>query len=566
MIEDTSGGDIAGRTIEALAGMASKLGVDMDVQGGEAKRPVAPVLNVMRPILDLQLEVAHLVRGEGLYTRNGRVVTVSEAGVEEEMDEKRFISFVPRFCVTAKGVDEDGKPKRVDLSAKRAGEILAGDLFKSMMPEVTRILPARLPVFGKDRKTVRLLPKGYDPELRVFVLNDAPEIEEWDIDDATGFLRGLFKGFPWGDSGRSMAAQVSAMVGLFCQMLFPDACAVPFYYYNANMEGSGKSILAEIVIASIYGKCDTDDFGSGEEFLKSLASHALAYSSYLFMDDVEGLVKSQTLNRWIVQSYWSTRQMHTLKKVSVPKKCMTIMTANRATLSDDLTRRAVIVDLFSEKTAAERLKERGETGEVTSEWLARPETRTQILSALWALVRHWADEGMIRGPRAIPSFVEWSRIVGGIVYAAGFGDPFEPAQLLDAGDKWQQEWRALFAGVVRRFNPTKEGTSIPLPEWCAVAREHGLYVDKLGELETTRAMIDEDPRLWKVLEGRAEFVLDEREKREQALRYMHPQKQASPFAKILRKRGGQTFDVDGKRYRFAERNCSTSTFTVYALD
>jgi hypothetical protein len=30
----------------------------------------------------------------------------------------------------------------------------------------------------------------------------------------------------------------------------------------------------------------------------------------------------------------------------------------------------------------------------------------------------------------------------------------------------------------------------------------------------------------------------------------------------LRKRGGQVFEVDGRKYRFADRNTSTSTFLV----
>ena len=559
---------IAERMFDALEGVAAVEGVDLEVQGGGKGRPRAVTINVVKPILEVQREAAQLLRGEGLYLRNGRVVTISEAGEEEEMEAVRFLSYLPRFAVVCRGVDEEtGRPRRIDLSAKRAGEILAGDLFKQMLPEVTRILPARLPVFDKDGKP-RLLGTGYDAEHRVFVMRDAPAIVRMDIDDATGYLRELYQHFSWGDSGRSLAAQVSAQVGLFCQLLFPDAAAVPMYYYNANMEGSGKSILAEIPITPIYGHCVTDDFGQGEEFLKMLAGRAFGYASYIFMDDVEGLIKSQTLNRWVVQSYWSNRVMHSHRMMTVPKKCMTLMTANRATLSDDLVRRSVIVDLFSEKTAAERLREReaGQVREVTSAWLSRPEVREEILSALWAMVEFWADQGMPGSPRTMASFVEWSSVVGGIVSAAGFGDPFEPAKLADAGDKWQVEWEKLFAGVVRRFRPTKEGLSIALPEWCAVAREEGLYIEKLGELEMTLALLEESPKLWDVIAKRTEFVLDDREKRVQAARYMHPQKQASPFAKILKKRGGQVFEVDGKRYRFSERNSNTSTFVVVCLD
>lgn len=550
-----------GQAMEAMKPVAASVGVDVEVQAGDgSKRSTAHVLNVLKPLLEVCDEVGKLVRNEGLYLRGERVVTIDPDGTERVMTERRFISFLPKFCVVSKGKDEDGRPRRIDLSSQRAGEILDSDTFRQMIPKVTRILPSRLPVYTADKKDVRLLPKGYDAEHGVFVTKDAPEIESWDIDDATAYWRNIYKTFPWGDSGRSLAAQLSAQVGMFVQMLFPEALAVPGFFWNSNMEGSGKSIMAEMVVSPVYGHCETGDFGQGEEFLKRLMSRALGYSSYFFMDDVEGFIKSQALNRWIVQTHWTDRRMHTHEEVTVPKRCLTMITGNGATLSDDLVRRMVVIDLFSEKSSSERLRERDQDKEVTSTWLSSKKTRAEMLSALWAMVRYWVDQGMPQAPRRIASFVDWTEVVGGIVYACGFGDPFAPAKLTDAGDKWQVEWETLFSAVVRRFAPDKTGVSIPLPEWCAVAREHGLYVEKLSDREMTRMHLDDNPKLWKIAEG---IAFDESEKDRQSLRYMDAQKQASPFAKILRKKFGQTQEVDGRRYKFADRNTTNkSTFVV----
>lgn len=545
--------------MEAMAPVAEAVGVDMETQAGSQDRPAAPVLNIAKGILEVCHEAAMLVRTKGLYIQGDRPVTVDEDGKVREMEPVRFISWLPRFCVIAKGTTDEGKPKRVDLAAKRAGEILASDTFKALIPQLTRVLPARLPVWNADRTGVRLLDVGYDPEHQVYVTRNAPEVEEMDVDDALAFFRSVLRSFPWGDEGRSMAAQMSAQVGMFVQMLFPQALAVPLFYWNANMEGSGKSILAEMVLAAVYGHCETGDFGQGDEFLKRLMSRALSYSSYFFMDDVAGMVRSQALNRWIVQPYWSDRKMHSHEELKVPKRCMTLITGNQATLSEDLIRRGVIIDLFSEKSASERLAERGCEHEVTSEWLSKPETRSKMLSSMWAMVQFWASEGCPNGSRPIPSFVTWSEIVGGIVETCGFGDPFAPAGLQDGGDKWHTEWMQLFSAIVRRFDPTNIGVEIPLPEWCAVAREHGLYLEKLGDVEVTRMYLEDHPRLWKVPN---DSPFGETEKREQALRYMDPQKQASPFAKILRKREGRNFVVDGKTYKFSDRNAKTSVFTV----
>src|SRR5690606_8016327 len=84
----------------------------------------APMVNVTKPILGLARELASLLKGEGLYVRSGHVVTIDADGEVEEMDPKRFVSWLPKFCVVSKGVDEDGKPRLVDLAEKRAAVIL----------------------------------------------------------------------------------------------------------------------------------------------------------------------------------------------------------------------------------------------------------------------------------------------------------------------------------------------------------------------------------------------------------------------------------------------------------
>jgi len=559
---ENNGRRISEEMFRKLGPIAAAMGIDLDVQSGERLgKATAPMVDVRKTISEVILEVGQIVRHEGLFVQADNVVTIDPEGKVETMTDKNFISWIERHCVVCNGKDEDGKPKRVSMTSKRAGEILGSSMFKAMLPEVTRVLPAMLPVFIEDRKGVRLLPRGYDPEHKVFVTGNAPHIVTMTLAEATTFFRELLGGFEWGDPGRSLAAQISGMIGNFVQLLFPDALAVPMYYYNANMEGSGKSILAEMTITPLYGYCLTDDFDEGDEFKKMLAVKVGSYSSYLFLDDVDGFIKSQTLNRWIVQPRWGYRRMHSHQQVELPKRIMTLISGNGTTLSDDLVRRAVMVDLFATTSAAERLSKRKGV-EITSEWLAAPENRSRILSALWAMVKHWSDEKMPAAPRRMASFVEWTGIVGGIVAAAGFGDAFAPALLADAGDKWQVEFDTLFAGVVRRFTPTVAGVSIPLPEWCAVAREHGLYVDKLGDLELTLAIMEQRPSLWKVPD--TDFT--DAVKLEQAKRYMDPQKQAGPWAKILRKRLGRLVQVDGRTYRFSDRNTSTSTFVVYLVE
>ena len=54
------------------------------------------------------------------------------------------------------------------------------------------------------------------------------------------------------------------------------------------------------------------------------------------------------------------------------------------------------------------------------------ERRESIIAALNALVVNWAKEGFAKGKTPFTSYPEWSEIVGGIMAAAGLGNPCLP--------------------------------------------------------------------------------------------------------------------------------------------
>ena len=52
--------------------------------------------------------------------------------------------------------------------------------------------------------------------------------------------------------------------------------------------------------------------------------------------------------------------------------------------------------------------------------------RAEILSAVAALYRNWAEKGFPKGPTPFTSYPEWAQVVGGVMAAAGLGDPCLP--------------------------------------------------------------------------------------------------------------------------------------------
>ena len=124
--------------------------------------------------------------------------------------------------------------------------------------------------------------------------------------------------------------------------------------------------------------------------------------------------------------------MYSQRLGTIPKVTQVFATGNGLTISPDLDRRALVIDLFEPGEAAARSFAK----EITPGWLFSPDTRARFLAALWALVRRWQDEGspMMKENRR-GSFEEWSALIGGIVIACGMANPFTPRNAENGGDE-----------------------------------------------------------------------------------------------------------------------------------
>jgi hypothetical protein len=113
------------------------------------------------------------------------------------------------------------------------------------------------------------------------------------------------------------------------------------------------------------------------------------------------------------------------------KQTVIFLTANHAQVSTDIAGRALFVDLWiPEADPQSRVVKRV----MDDAYLARPDVRQRVLSALWGLVRHWDASGRPQGPSRLAGYEEWSRMVGGIVTAAGYADPLTRPEMDTAGD------------------------------------------------------------------------------------------------------------------------------------
>jgi len=571
--------EILAQLIAAAKANGLDLGLAPDGSEIGDMKPVIAAVNLNRAPSEIAHETGMNLKDSGLYVYAGRLITVTPEGEAEDMDVDLFRTWVDQFQVNfykrrmvGEGDDKKlGPPIKAMLKKDVANVILRSHDFRGHLPEIKRILPVRLPVWTKDengKKSIRLLPYGYDLETKIYTQNTGVEyLEMWTLEIAVKYLRDLLKDFPYGDEGRSLSVQVSAMLTTYCQLLFAPLDRWPMIYFNANQPGSGKSRLAEMCIYPIYGMADPLGYSDNDEFVKKLDTWSQVGLAYTFFDDVGGLVKNNDLNRWITSPMWAIRVMHSQKKISVLCQTLTLLTGNQATLSDDLVRRSLMVDLWSSELPSDR---QGRLSQVIDpEWLACAKNRGDILSALYVLVKHWSEQhGAPDYPQLKPSFEGWSRMIPSIVTLAGFDCPLAEPNVQDAGGKQHVEFlRLLTAAVVEHEPQIGKPKDILLTEWCRMARRAGLFHSVLSDTETMREVMDASPKLYKPVkdENGIPRELTESDKTIQAACYMD-KGQSTKFGGLLHKiYRGAVRTIDGRRYQFADREARHSTFRIEML-
>lgn len=570
--------ELPDQLVKILIPLAAAQGIDLGVasEGSDIgdEKPVFPAVNLNRAVSDIAHETGMNLKRSGLYIYQDRLVTVGEDGRDEEMDCDRFRTWIDRFQINfyrrRKSEDGDenerGMPVKATMKADVAKVLLRSDEFRCHLPEIAKILPVRLPVWETVDEVLRLriLPFGYDAESKVYCSNTGIKYDaDWTVERAVEYLRRLLKDFPYGDTGRSLSVQISAMLTCYAQLLFAPLDRFPMIFYNANQPGSGKTRLAELSVYMVYGEADSIDYSDNDEFVKRLDTWAQSGRGYTFFDDVSGLVKSNQLNRWLTSPTWSWRIMHSQKQASVRNQTMTLLTANQATLSDDLVRRALMVDLWSSELALDRQGRMDFV--IDAEWMAKAENRQDILAALHALAAAWVEAGAIPSRTLLPSFEGWSRIVPAIVRHAGFDCPLQKPNVQDAGGKQEVEFMRMLTAAVKDYEIySKPQVDILLTDWCRLAREIGVFHGVIGDATMARETLDAMPKLYKPARDKDgnERTMTERDREDQAFRYMD-RSQSTKFSKLLNRfYRGQIRTIDGKRYKFADREAKYSTFSV----
>jgi hypothetical protein len=331
----------------------------------------------------------------------------------------------------------------------------------------------RLPVLY-DRGEVRLLPVGYDSVHQAYTARNALEYpKDTSLKAAKEFFDQLLSEFCFvkDDLERSKSIVIASALTLFTKHLMPVHSIRPNFLVSANSEGSGKTLLCKIPIIALLGYAPAGTVPEDEgEMRKLIGAAALSGSPVFFLDNVKGNLDSASLEALTTAPVTQFRFLGQNKLIEAEHGLTVFVTSNRATLSPDLRRRTLTVELFLSEVQPESRAIQYPLDDARL-ILLRPE----ILGALWVLVQHWALRCFPRPKSINQSFVAWSEVVGGILECCGYISPTHPSGGAGfSGDRELVEMMGLVDEMV-------EGTAYLFTDLVSLARHHRLFDWIVGE-------------------------------------------------------------------------------------
>jgi hypothetical protein len=453
------------------------------VSESAAGRPDLPWIKLPRQgnrVLDFAMEIVASPAVEGLYGTpwaDAVMFVNPRRGQLEEMTadhlpthiESRVITYIDRFVSRGGAVKEP-----TTMSEKEARLFLRCQQAIDKLPKIKTINRVRQPIIRSTGQLV-LLDEGYDREAQVLTLPSEVRIdEEIKPDGAAEFLRSSLREFPFKDE-RSRAAQVLIMVAIYGRLLIGDEKRLAALY-NGKRPRLGKGLLAQIAVAGPHGIIEVQPAAAtDEEFRKALDVIALAQLAYAFIDEVLDRLANRSLKAFLTGLIWTGRLMFSQRRFVAPQTSLILCAGNNIDLDDDLAGRFVSIDLDAKEADPQARQIRDI---LTEPIIASIEYRSDLASALWALIRGWDEKHRPKGPPAFRGYEKFCEIFGGIIISAGFADPFA-SQACDRSPDFR-DMQTLLMALRERIPGEAVEHRLEFRDIVDLCHEQGLFPRKLS--------------------------------------------------------------------------------------
>lgn len=311
-----------------------------------------------------------------------------------------------------------GRDNRMQLVQKLCSVDSAKALLKTSeversIPPIQRVVES--PVFLEDKGSLVVLSQGYHRiNGGTYVVSNRKIIQTMEIESAVASLLGLVKDFSFaspGDKSRCVAGFISPALR-FAGLLKAD---FPLDLCEADQSQAGKGFRVNL-ISKIYGEqpCtitlqSSRGVGSVDE---SVSAAILSAKGFVVIDNMRGVVNSQLLES-AIKGTGGTVMARTAYGKSTQVKTDHVVwmgTSNRAETTEDLANRCIITRL-RKRPLNYKFREYKEGGLLEHV----EENRDFYLSCIFAVVRHWFENGKPCKRGVQHDFREWYGVLDWIV-------------------------------------------------------------------------------------------------------------------------------------------------------
>jgi hypothetical protein len=224
---------------------------------------------------------------------------------------------------------------------------------------------------------------------------------------------------------------IAAMLTMFCGALLERPSARPGFVFTANSVGAGKTLGAKVATIPVMGFAALRALPRKDEARKVLDMIAMDADPCVIFDNIRGRISGEDIEAFITSSVWSGRVFGESTKSKVDNVTTVFLTGNQSTTSEDIAERCLIIELFVQEANSRDRKIRRI---IDDAFLADNSRRSEILSALWALVCAWDADSRPAAASSLMRFDAWSKIVPAIVAHAGYGDCVTKPSIAGIGD------------------------------------------------------------------------------------------------------------------------------------
>jgi DNA polymerase-1 len=400
-------------------------------QSSEDGRPRLPLPRAGRPDSVFAAEAASLIGPKHCwFLKSDQVAQLHRHKESEKLEYLGFAILKPvEVCTAIEEHVEVGslewRKKELlfvpsSMKEQTAKLLIHAPQFKNKLPPVVRILDVPLPI--RYEGEIVYASKGYDSRFRSFCDTNAPDITPMGIEEARSWLQKIMQGFCW-MAPQDLVHAIARLLTPFCRGLMGWDARFPLWFYEANRPRAGKDYLFGIVPITYEGSpCEDPPIGDDEEVRKKITTAVRHGRRIMHFANCRGYLDSKALEQAVTSKNWTDRILGGNTEIKVPNEIEFSLSANLGlTFTPDLGPRLRKIRLTYPQE-----DENSRTFPIPDlhGWVFKH--RSQILSALAALVDYWKGQGCPQGLTPFTSFPEWGRIVGGIMVSCGLGDPCLP--------------------------------------------------------------------------------------------------------------------------------------------